>query len=349
MQTKQRIDEIESALKSEGDQYLDFLANKEKIERILELQEKKDVLILGHNYMIPLVYQLTGQQYRGDSLGLSREAAKAKNQIILFNGVVFMAETAKILNPEKKVLISDLEAGCSLADPFRAKDVLEYKARFPRIPVVTYINSYADVKAETDYCCTSANALKVVEHAAKEFGVDRVIFLPDSFMGKNIEDEFNLEGKKIDVIYPGKYDKNFGRCEVHEKFTLEMIIDIRKQFNMPKNATSTAVLAHWECRSEVLREADFYGSTTGMGRYLKAHPELKKVYLATECEMAANLASEFPNIEFVRACSIFCQHMRKITLDKILHGLENEVYEVFVEESIRRKALVSIERMLALK
>src|SRR3989338_445128 len=174
MQISQRLQYMERALK-ETDQYIDFLANKDTIEKILELKEKKNVLILGHNYMAPLVYNISGKNERGDSLQLSQYAAKSDNPIILFDGVRFMAETAKILNPEKKVLIADLEAGCSLADPFSAKDVLEYRTRYPEAPVVTYINSYAEVKAESDYCCTSANALDVVKHAASESGSERVV------------------------------------------------------------------------------------------------------------------------------------------------------------------------------
>src|SRR3989338_4160166 len=213
MQISQRLQYMERALK-ETDQYIDFLANKDTIEKILELKEKKNVLILCHNYMAPLVYNISGKNERGDSLQLSQYAAKSDNPIILFDGVRFMAETAKILNPEKKVLIADLEAGCSLADPFRAKNVVEYKEKYPGIPVVLYINSYADAKAEADYCCTSSNGLKVIKHAAKIFDKDKVIFLHDSLMGKNLQDELNENGNKIDLIYPGKYDNNFGRWEV---------------------------------------------------------------------------------------------------------------------------------------
>jgi quinolinate synthase len=343
---KQRVEEIGKAVKPQWDQYIEYEANKEKIENILKLKEEKNVLILGHNYMIPLVFQLSLEKERGDSLALSKYAAKADNPIILFNGVLFMAETAKILNPTKKVLIADLKAGCSLADAFKGTDVIEYKKKYPGAPVVTYINSYADVKAESDYCCTSANAPKVVMYAAKEFKTDKVIFLPDTFMGKNIQDELDLQGIQIDLIYPGKYDNGFGRCEVHEQFTLEDILNIRKQFNMPKGGEETAIIAHWECRPEVLQEADYYGSTSQMGKYLFENPKVKRAYLATECEMAANLEAEFPNVDFVKACSVYCPHMRLITLDKVLYSLENEVYEVNVDEEIRLKSLKAIENML---
>lgn len=336
-------------LQTQKDQQIELRAKEETVRRIIELAEKKDVVILGHNYMRPEVYRLSGKEARGDSLGLSRYAASVPNRTILFDGVLFMAETAKILCPEKRILIADLKTGCSLADPFKAKDVIEYKKRYPNAPVVTYINSYAEVKAETDYCCTSANAPRVVMHAAKEFNSDRVIFFPDSFMGRNIQDELDKQGIKLDVIFPGKYDNNFGRCEVHEKFSAEHIRDIRKQFNFERGSKETAVLAHWECKPEVLREADFYGSTSGMARYVKEHPELRKVYLATECEMAANLSSEYPGIEFVKTCVSFCQYMQMITLDKILYSLENDVYEVNVPEDVRKRALGSIERMLNIK
>lgn len=344
--SESRLDTIAHTLRREPDQYVDFLAKKDLIRRILDLRERKDVLVLGHNYMEPLIYHLSGEKERGDSLALSMYAARTDKPIILFDGVRFMAETAKILNPHKKVLIADLTAGCSLADPFKADDVRAYRKRFPKAPVVTYINSYAEIKAESDYCCTSANVVKVVLHAAREFGSGRVIFFPDSLMGANVQKELERTGHDLDLIYPGKYDSNFGRCEVHEKFTAEHIRDIRKQHGIPKGAHDAAVLVHWECSPEVLEEADFHGSTSQMAAYVKNHRQLRRVYLATECEMAANLATEFPQVEFVRTCNIFCQHMRKITLEKILYSLENEAYEVNVPEPTRSKARVAIERML---
>ena len=328
------------------DQYIDYVANKDTIEKILKLRNEKNVLILGHNYMHPLVYSLSAPSERGDSLALSMRAAKTDKPIILFDGVRFMAETAKILNPSKKVLIADLNAGCSLADPFQKEDVLVYRKMHPGTPVVTYINSYAEIKAESDYCCTSANALKVVKHATKEFGSNKVIFFPDSYMGKNIQNELDKINEKIEIIYPGKNGGKTGTCEVHDKFTGEAIKEIRKDYSMEKGDPKTAVLSHWECNEEVLRESDFYGSTSEMGAYIKNHPQLKKVYLATECEMSANLSAEFPEIEFVKTCSQFCRHMGRITLGKILNSLENEVYEINVEPETAAKAKKSIDRML---
>lgn len=339
-----QLEQIEQTLRKVPDQHLEFLAKQELIERILTLKSEKNVLILGHNYMEPLVFQLSGESERGDSLGLSRAAAKADNPIILFDGVRFMAETAKILAPQKKVLIADLEAGCSLADPFRREQVLEYRKQYPHAPVVTYINSYADVKAESDYCCTSANALNVVLHAAETFDSHQVIFLPDALMGANIQQE--VEHLGIELIWPGRYDEQFVRCEVHEQFQVEHIHQVREQYNIPKGAPDAAVLVHWECLPEVVAEADYCGSTTQMGRYIAEHPEIKRVFLATECEMAANLSSEFPEVEFVKSCNIFCQHMRKITLEKIHHSLVHEVYEVHVDPDIAARARTAIDRML---
>ncbi|MFQ5972651.1 MAG: quinolinate synthase [Alphaproteobacteria bacterium] len=329
-------------------EYIDFLANKSTIQRILKLREEKNVLILGHNYMTPLVFQVSGEGERGDSLQLAQYAARSSNPIILFDGVRFMAETAKILNPGKKVLIADDHAGCSLADPFRGEDVRRYKEEYPGRPVVLYINSYTDAKAEADYCCTSSNGLRVVKHAAQEFKTDEVIFLPDSLMGQNLQDELEKERSPICLIYPGKRDDRHGSCEVHEQITPEMVRAIREQYNLKKEDSKTAVLVHWECKPEVLKEADFYGSTSGMRKYVIGHPELERVYLGTECEMTANLQNEFPGIEFVRSCTVFCRHMRKITLDKMLDTLELESPEVTVPEHTRRRALRAIERMLAI-
>lgn len=323
-------------------------ANKDIIERILVLKKQKNVLILGHNYMHPLVYQLSDADARGDSLGLSMYAAKAKNPIILFDGVLFMAETAKILNPSKKVLIADKSAGCSLADPIRAEDVKALKKQYPDVPVVTYVNSYAEVKAESDYCCTSANALKVILSLNK----NKVIFLPDSLMGENLQHELNRMGKNIELIYPGKNNKlKRGTCEVHDKFTMEDIRMIREQYNIPKGHPKKAVLVHWECQPDVVKEADFCGSTTQMANYIK-EKKPERVFLATECEMAANLSMEFPETEFIRQCNVYCQHMRKITLPKILSALETEdkeKHEVFVDEEIRKKALIPIQKMLEIR
>ncbi len=340
---RKHLEQIESALKKVPDQYLEFQARREIVERILQLRDEKNVLLLGHNYMEPLVYQLSGEGERGDSLALSMIAAKSEKPIILFDGVRFMAETAKIMNPDKKVLIADLNAGCSLAEPFNEDHVLAYRRQYPNAPVVTYINSYANIKAVSDYCCTSSNGFKVILHASREFNTHQVIFFPDSLMGANLQEE--LEPYGIELIYPGKYDDLRGQCEVHEQFTAEHIRQIRQQYDLRKDSDETAVLVHWECSPEVIHESDFYGSTSQMAKYIKDHPKLKRVFLGTECEMAANLASEFPHVEFVRTCKMYCQHMRLITLEKILYSLENEVYEIHVDEDLAQKAKHAIENM----
>lgn len=340
---------IETRLRSQPDQHLEFESQRERVRRILELRAEKNALILGHNYMHPLVFQISNEGERGDSLALSRYAARSEHPLIVFNGVRFMAETAKLLNPDKTVLIADLEAGCSLADGFSAEQARAYRRRYPGAPVVTYINSYAAVKAESDYCCTSANALTVIRAAAAEFGVDRVIFLPDTLMGQNLQVELRQQGSDLELIYPGREDAAQTRCEVHEQFTAELLRQVRGQYAMPRGDEQSAVLVHWECAPEVLAEADFYGSTSQMAHHIRKHPTLQRVYLATECEMAANLASEFPEIEFVRSCSFFCPHMRRITLERLCTSLEQEVHAVEVDEAVAQRARNAIERMLALK
>lgn len=345
-QIDQSLSLIETRLRSQPDQLLEFQADRDCVRRILELRVEKQALILGHNYMHPLVYQISGEAERGDSLALSRYAARSDHPLIVFNGVRFMAETAKLLNPEKTVLIADLEAGCSLADGFTAEQAEAYRVRHPGAPVVTYINSYAAVKAESDYCCTSANAVRVILAAAKVFDSRRVVFLPDTLMGQNLQDELWRGGHDIELIYPGSDDEAATRCEVHEQFTAEQVRQIRQQYAMPRGARDSAVLVHWECSQEVLAAADFYGSTSQMARYIREHPDLQRVYLATECEMAANLASEFPQVEFVRSCSFFCPHMRRITLEKLRISLEREVHAVEVDPQIAEKARVAIDRML---
>ena len=330
---------------------IDVAANEDKIRRILQLKAEKNVLILGHNYMRPMIYSLSDDEAKGDSLALSRHAAKTDCPIILFDGVRFMAETAKIINPEKKVLIASKLAGCSLAEPISAEDVRHLKDCYPGVPVVTYINSYADVKAESDICCTSANAIQVILHITNAAGTDRAIFLPDSLMGENLQRELDEMACGVDLIYPGKKnDLAEGKCEVHEQFTVEQLRTIRSDYDIPKGHLRRAVLAHWECPQEVIEEADFHGSTSQMANYIRDNgPE--RVYLATECEMAANLESEFPQTEFVRACAVYCSHMRQITIDGILSALETEDpvrHEITLDEDVRVRALKPIQRMLEL-
>ncbi|MFQ5719549.1 MAG: quinolinate synthase [Acidobacteriota bacterium] len=319
---------------------------RDMIEEILELKAAKDVLILGHNYMSPLVYNLSDRDCRGDSLALSLKAARTSRPIILFNGVGFMAETAKILNPDKTVLLADRHSGCSLAAGLTRDDVRTMKAAFPGVPVVAYINSTAAVKAESDICCTSANGLDVV----RSTGADRVIFIPDSLMGENLQQEIDRQDLGIDLIYPGKSGLvNRTQCEVHEQISVEDIRNIRIGHDIPKNHPRRAVLVHWECHPAVVEEADFCGSTSQMARYI-AERRPERVFLGTECEMAANLRTEFPQTEFVRLCNVFCRHMALIRLDKILAALRTQdpEYEVIIDDSLRRRALQPIRKMLAL-
>jgi len=322
------------------------------VHRILELKKKHNAVILGHNYMEPLVFGLSEQGEQGDSLGLSMSAVQTDSEFIIFNGVRFMAETAKILNPNKRVLIADKTAGCSLADDFRAEDVRILKEQYPGVPVMIYINSYADAKAECDVCCTSANA----EQIAMSMPGDELIFVPDLYFAQNLEKV--LEGKKK-ILYPGKNNSAKGAvCEVHEKFSLEDIISIRKSFKINKDDPNRMMYVHWECKPEVLQEADYYGSTTQIRNDIAhrvASGNLEKAFIASECELTSNLMEEFPSVEFATACSVRCNHMAKISLNKIQPILEaidsgNDLsqWEVKLSEETIKRASNPIERMISL-
>ncbi len=294
----------------------------ELIKEIRWLKKQKNAIILGHNYMTPDVYYGVSD-YVGDSLGLAKIASELNADIIIFNGVHFMAETASILNQDKKVLIADPDAGCSLAESITAEDVRNLKKQFPGVPVVTYINCTAEVKAETDICCTSANALKVIN----SIDSDTIIFLPDVYLGKNIQKQTN---KKLIL-----WDK--GKCIVHEQYTGEDIEYYRKQFD------DLLVIAHPECNTDVTEASDFTGSTSQMANFIK-NSNKKNILLVTECSMADNLRSEFPDRNFIGTCHT-CPHMKKITLRKIKNALINEQYEVKVPKEIAEKAKYSILRM----
>ena len=309
---------------------------------INRLKVEKNAVILGHNYMEPALFHSI-PDFVGDSLELSRKAAKTDKDIIVFCGVKFMAETAKILNPGKKVLIPSEKAGCSLAASITAADVRELKQRFPGVPVVTYINTYADVKAESDICCTSSNAVAVVE----SLGNERVIFIPDEYLAGNVARE---TGKQI--IYPTRdpvrhfpNDLDYqmigwpGRCEVHEKFSVEDIKNVRKQF------PDVVILAHPECSPEVVAASDFSGSTTAMIKYVEK-TNAPRYLMLTECSMGDNVAAANPEKEMLRLCSVRCPHMNQITLEDTLEALQKEQYEIVIDEEIRKRALRSVERML---
>lgn len=311
---------------------------------INQLKKEKNAVILGHNYMEPALFYSV-PDYSGDSLELSRRAAEVDCDIIVFCGVRFMAETAKILSPDRTVLLPTEKGGCSLAESITADDVRALKKRYPGVPVVTYVNTYADVKAETDICCTSSNAVKVVE----SLDTDRVIFLPDEFLAGNVARE---TGKKIifptmDPTKAGKEEENLdyeligwrGRCEVHEKFTVGDIERARKQF------PDVVVLAHPECPPDVVEASDFSASTSAMIRYIQDH-DVKHYLLLTECSMGDNIAAENPDKEMLRICSIRCPHMNEITLEEVLNSLQNNVHQIEVPEDIRVKALRAVQRML---
>lgn len=295
------------------------------IEKILELKKEKNACILVHNYQTPEIYHGIADHV-GDSLGLARKAAKAECDRILFCGVHFMAETAKLLNPSRKVLIPDLEAGCSLSESITVEDVKALKAKHPGVPVVAYINTEADIKAESDICCTSANAVKVVNSIES----DTVIFIPDEYLGKNVQKE---TAKKI-ITHPG-------RCMVHEQFTAEDIKNYRKEF------PGIEVFAHPECSPEVVEEADHSGSTSVMVDFVR-QSKSDKIMLVTECSMSDNIRSLFPDKDFQVPCTI-CPHMKKITLEKIIKSLKEDVHEIQIPETVAAKARLAVERMLAIK
>jgi len=301
---------------------IEWAVFKPLIEEINRLKTEMGAVILAHNYQTPEVFHGVAD-IQGDSLALAKRAAETDAEIIVVCGVHFMAETAKIVNMGKTVLIPDPEAGCSLAEAVTAADVRELKKRHPGVPVVTYVNTSADVKAETDICCTSANAVEVVN----SLGVDRVIFLPDEYLGKWVAANTDVE------IIPWH-----GHCEVHEQFSAELVRDYRAQF------PGVCVLAHPECDLDVLQAADKVGSTSGMISYL-ADERPEKVVLITECSMSDNVSVEFPEIEFVHSCTL-CPHMKKITLEKILDSLKNRQFKVEVEPDVAKRATRAVERML---
>ncbi len=298
------------------------------IAAINRLKRERNAVILAHNYMTPEIFHTVGD-FAGDSLGLAREAARTDAELIVQAGVHFMAETAKILSPQKTVLIPDLRAGCSLAASITGEDVKLMKARYPGAPVVTYVNTTADVKAESDVTCTSSNAKQVVEWAAEEWGSDTVLLIPDEFLARNVAAQTEV---KI-VTWRG-------RCEVHERFTAEDIREIRDA------NPGVQILAHPECPPDVLAEADFAGSTGAMADYV-GRSGVKLAALITECSMSDNVAVANPDVEFVKPCNL-CPHMKRITLPAIYRSLRDHQFEVFVDEAVAERARMAMERMLAL-
>lgn len=294
------------------------------IKAINELKRERNAVILAHNYQTPEIFHGVADIV-GDSLQLARKATEVEADIIVQCGVHFMAETSKLLNPEKTILIPDSRAGCSLAASITGADVRLLKQRYPGVPVVTYVNSSADVKAETDVCCTSSNAVQIVE----SLGVDRVIFLPDEYLGKYVATQ-----TKVKLILWK------GHCEVHERFTGEELRAYREA------DPTVQIIAHPECPPDVLAEADFTGSTAHMIDWVKTRKPAR-VVMVTECSMASNVSAEVPDVEFVKPCNL-CPHMKRITLPKILDSLLNLTEEVTIDPAIADRARASVERMIAL-
>jgi len=299
------------------------------IAEINRLKRERQAVILGHNYMTPEIFHCVSD-FTGDSLALAREAARTKATVIVQAGVHFMAETSKILSPDKTVLIPDARAGCSLAASITGADVRLLREKHPGLPVVTYVNTSAEVKAESDICCTSGNAVGVVESIARKFGTDTVIMIPDRYLARNVAAK---TGIKV-ITWAGS-------CEVHERFTAEEIRRFREQ------NPGVTVLAHPECPPEVVAEADFAGSTAAMIAYVGTHRP-GRVVMVTECSMSDNVAVEYPDVDFVRPCNL-CPHMKRITLDGILHSLQTMTHEVKVDDAVSARARIAIERMLAVK
>ena len=322
---------------------------------INRIKQERDAVILGHNYMAPALFH-TIPDYTGSSLELSRRAAEADAETIVFCGVRFMAETAKIVNPDKTVLLPAEEAGCSLAESITAEDVRQLRARYPGVPVVTYVNTYADVKAESDVCCTSSNAAAVVE----SLDADTVIFIPDEFLAQNVAKETGKE-----ILFPQKRRRKGtggdgaptggdgapaqdldadligweGRCVVHEMFQVEDIRQAREEH------PDTVVLAHPECSPEVVEEADHSGSTSSMIEYVES-TDAESYLLLTECSMGDNIMGENPDKNLLRMCWQRCPHMNQITLQDTRRNLANNQYQIEVEEETRVRALEAVERML---
>lgn len=304
---------------------IEWPAFAEDIDAIVALKKSRNAVILAHNYQTPEIFHCVADTV-GDSLALAREAMKVEADVIVLAGVHFMAETVKLLNPSKTVLIPDLGAGCSLADSITPEDIRLLRQTYPGVPIVTYVNTSTAVKAESDICCTSGNAKAVVE----SLGVERVIMLPDEYLARNIAAE-----TRVRVI------TWTGHCEVHERFSAEEVRQLRE------NHPGVVVLAHPECPPDVLAEADFAGSTAAMSCYV-ADRRPPRVVLLTECSMSDNVAIQYPDLEFIRPCNL-CPHMKKITLGNIRRALETMQHEVTIDESIAGRARLAVERMLAVK
>ena len=303
---------------------IEWASHAPYIHEINKLKKEKNAVILAHNYQTPEIYHGVSD-FAADSLALAVEASKTSADIIVMAGVHFMAETAKLMSPNKKVLLPDMGAGCSLSSSITGEDVRNLKKQHPGVPVVSYVNTSAEVKAETDVCCTSANAVKIV----KSLGVKKVIFLPDNYLAQYVASQTDVE------IISWK-----GICMVHDQFNDKEIHEIRK------NNPEIKIIAHPECPPDVIKASDFAGSTSGMIKYVKDN-QPKKVMMVTECSMSDNIQVENPNVEFIRPCNL-CPHMKKITLPKILDCLKNETGEIMMDQETIIKAKTSVEKMAAI-
>ena len=302
---------------------IEWPAFAEDVDAIIELKKRRNAVVLAHNYQTPEIFHGVADIV-GDSLALARKATEVEADVIVLAGVHFMAETAKLLNPSKTVLIPDTGAGCSLAESITPEDVRLLRKTYPGTPIVTYVNTSAAVKAESDICCTSGNAKAVVE----SLGVERVIMLPDEFLAKNIAAETHV-----------KIIAWTGHCEVHERFSADEVRQLRDDY------PGVVVLAHPECPPEVVAEADFAGSTAAMASYV-ATRRPPRVVLLTECSMSDNVAADHPGLEFIRPCNL-CPHMKRITLGNIRHALETMQHEVTIDPGIAARARLAVERMLS--
>jgi quinolinate synthase len=303
---------------------IEWPAYAREVDGILELKRRRNAVVLAHNYQTPEIFNCVADVV-GDSLALARQAMTVDADVIVLAGVHFMAETAKLLNPEKTVLIPDLAAGCSLAESITPEDIRLMRLRYPGVPVITYVNTSAAVKAASDICCTSGNARAVVE----SLGVERVIMLPDEFLARNIAAETDVK------IIAWK-----GHCEVHERFTAAEVRELRE------NHPGIVVLAHPECPPEVVAEADFSGSTAALSEFVETRKP-PRVVLLTECSMSDNVAVHHPDVEFIRPCNL-CPHMKRITLRNIRQALAQNQHVVTIDPAIAGPARQAVERMLAI-
>ena len=292
------------------------------VAAINALKKERNAVVLAHNYMTPEIFHCVAD-ITGDSLALARRAGETDADVIVLAGVHFMAETAKLLNPEKTVLIPDMRAGCSLAESITAADIRRLRERHPGVPVVTYVNTSAEVKAESDVCCTSGNAVAIVE----SLGCDEVIFLPDEYLANYVAQQTDVK------IITWK-----GHCEVHERFTPQELEDYRASYD------DLTIIAHPECPPDVLAVADFVGSTAQMSRFVETRRP-KRVLMVTECSMSDNVAADVTDVQFIRPCNL-CPHMKRITLANIYESLEKLEPRVEIDPLVAEKARRVVERML---